>query len=87
MSNRKYGKSRSELRQDHAVKVLTFDPLAKGWYRCHKTDKRLRRSQILSHMLQYVHGQITTIVKPGQTAPPKAKRGSQHPSKYRAKQR
>jgi hypothetical protein len=73
MSNRKYGKSVTELRQDHTVKVLTFEPLANGWYRCHKTGKRLRRSQILSHLLQYVHGQTTTIVKQGQAAPPKAK--------------
>ncbi len=87
MKNGKQGISWREKKQDHTVKVLTFDPLAGGWYYCPKTRKRLRKSQILSHLMQYIHGQTTTVVKRGQTAPPKAKTGNRHPSKYRTKQR
>ena len=87
MRNGKYGKTLRELRKDNTVKVLTFAPLAGGWYYCSRTRKHLRRSQILSHMMQYIHGQTTTVVQRGQTAPPKTNKGNRHPSRYRAKYR
>lgn len=83
MKNRKYGKTWQELRQDHTVKVLTVDPRANGWYYCPQTGQSLRQGQILAHMMQYVHGQTTTVIRPQ----PKAKPAILHPSGYRNKNR
>lgn len=77
MKNSKYGKTRTELRQNHTIKVITLESLAGGWFRCNQTGKLLRRSQILSQTMEAINNQKTTILRPVQ-AQPKAKK-----TKYR----
>jgi len=64
-ANMKKVSSWKKRKQHHTVKVLTFKPQANGWYKCNQTGKPKRQSQILSHMMEAIHNNKTTIIRRG----------------------